>query len=134
MRMPRGPLYNTMKERVMVLRDRSPIDPNISGKIDFGTYDFDKSDVEIIIDRDNPLIMVIRKMKEQITPDGIALTDAEYMALNIPPNDKILVGDRIIRIDRNNEDLRITDLSEEPRFNIQAISMEKGGKIGTYRY
>lgn len=132
MKFPRGPLYNIQKEQVVVIRNRDVINEDLEGFITYGRFEIGESDFQIIVEEDAEFFVVIHDESDSISEDGIALTESDYTMTVRPPNNRIRVGDIIIRIDKNGEDLRITRLSQ--RNGNQEVKLDKRGKAETYIY
>ena len=127
-----GRLFRNSKEQIVVVRGFADIDSSKDGNIEFGDLSYSESEFRILIDKSANQEMMIKRFSAAIDQEGFALTDSEYLAVCIPPIEDLAVGDIVIRIQKRNEDLRITAITRSR--GVQELELEKGNKTQSYQY
>ena len=123
-----GKLYKRMEEQIVVLRSIPELQQDLSNVDNFeycgNTYAKSKY-MEIIGDSDNKKIAILKR-RLSFDPNGFPITESEYNGIVIPPTDKILVDDLVIRIDKDCQELYITGIEEQ--IGVQEIELSNQNK------
>ena len=123
-----GRLFKRIQEQIVVLRSIPDLQQDTSNTDNFeycgNTYAKSRY-MEIIGNSDNRKIAIL-KGTISFDPNGFPVTESEYIGIVIPPTDKLLVDDLVIRIDKDCQELYITGITEQ--IGVQEIELSNQNK------
>ena len=130
MRNIRGSFCKTLEERIVVLRHRPQNlqDESVAGELLFCNCPYPRKAFDVIItEASNQRIAILRRGLT-VDADGFVVAEEEYRGNLTPPNPKLQVGDLVLRMDRNCEELYIYGITEVA--GIQQLVLENRSKTG----
>ena len=134
MRMPKGPIHKEYGEHIVVLRkiDVALQDDSITDDYTFCKCKYPKKAFDIIIDESENQKMSIFWQSDTWDETGIATSDIYYRGYIIPPNNLLEIGDLVLRLEKNCEELYIEFAPQ--RVNRQRCQLVNRAKTESFQH
>jgi len=110
----RSSFLKSLEERIVVLRaiEQVDVDDTVTGNLTFGQSTYPRNQFEVIIFEWMNVKGIILKDRTTFDPEGISTAEVDYVMNISPPQSSLKVGDILIRIDREFQDLYIESISQ----------------------
>lgn len=132
--MPKGPIHKEYGEHIVVLRKipQAKQCHDITGDYIFCNCKYPKKAFEIIIGESENQKMTVFWRSDAFDESGIVTSDIFYRGFIIPPRNELKIGDLVLRLEKNCEELYIEFAPQ--RVNRQQCQLVNRSKTESFQH